>query len=72
MTLKELQHIISLNESETLDFKRLWKDDFFKTIDCKALNIPEPQYNYQASFFSITFLKSVNEPVNERQKNLLN
>ena len=32
MTLQELQHIITLNESETLDFKRLWKDDFFKTI----------------------------------------
>ncbi len=32
MTQNELLHIISLNESETLDFKRLWKDDFLKTI----------------------------------------
>ena len=40
--------------------------------DCKALNIPEPQYSYQTSFFSITFLKSVNDPVNDRQRIILN
>ncbi len=39
--------------------------------DCKALNIPEPEYNYQAGFFSIIFYKKVNVPVNDRQKGIL-
>ena len=54
------------------DLLKVWGEVLSIVNDCKAFNIPEPLYDYQASFFSITFLKSVNDPVNERQKIILN